>query len=720
MNWNGPDISKISCSLLNVLFILLTGTGVLHAQHTTSLFDDNNELQQILENNAEQAQQEDADYSSLADDLLYYAAHPINLNHTTKEELQALHLLTDIQIANLFTHIEKNGSLLIIYELQAIEDFDLQTIQYLLPYITVRDELTTTALSKKKIVDDGQQTLILRYGQVLEQQRGFMPMDSSTVYKNPNAHYIGSPQKLYARYRYVYGTAISLGITAEKDQGELFFKNKQAFKYDWYNQSLKGNQKSGFDFYSAHLFLHNLKHIQTLAIGDYQVTFGQGLTAWSGMSFGKSSEILYTKKSASYIRPYTSVDENKFMRGVATGICLNKITCTAFYSHKAIDANVTDTLENGDPAVVSSLQQTGSHTTPSEIADKHAIHQTQYGGNISYNSKRATIGITAIHDHLEALLRPAASSYNQFEKGSTKNTNIGMDYNFILRNFNFFGEAARSSTGGMAFLNGLFISLDQRLSFTILQRSYQRTYQNSMSAAFAESNGTNEKGLYMGIAATLNPAFTFNAYFDRFEFPWLKYLVDVPSRGNDFNTQLNCTPSKKWNANFRIRQRNKEKNSTENGAMNSIVPLKYTNYRFSISYIVSPAFKFRNRVDIVNYRLDAAKQNGYLLYQDILYNKPGKAFSATIRYALFQTDGYDSRLYEYENDIPGSYSIPNYSDRGSRFYLLLNYRINRYLECWLRFAQTVYDNKNVISEGTLAEIDGNTKSEVKIQLSLKW
>jgi hypothetical protein len=719
MNGDYPVCFKFIHCLITCACILFAGTFELHAQETTSTFNENN-LQQLLENNTEQSQQEDNDYSSLEEELLFYSTHRINLNRTNKEVLQALHLLTDIQILNLFIHIEKNGPLLIIYELQAIEGFDLQTIQHALPYITVQDASTAAPISRKKLISNGEQTLILRYGQVLEKQLGFRPIDSSNLFKSPNTRYIGSPQKIYARYRFMYGSSISFGITAEKDQGELFFKNKQTVKYDWYKQSLKRNQKNGFDFYSAHLFLHNLKQLQTLAIGDYQVTFGQGLTAWTGMSFGKSSEILYTKKSANYIRPYTSVDENKFMRGIATGICLKKITLTAFFSNKAVDANVIDTLTNGAAAIVSSLQQTGSHATPSEIADKQAIHQTFYGGNISYGIKRLTLGITAVYSHLNAALQPAVSAYNQFEKSGNSNFNIGIDYNFIRRNFNFFGEAAHSRNGGIAFLNGLFISLDPRLSFTILHRAYQRNYQNSMGAAFAEANGTNEKGLYMGIAATLTTRLTFNAYYDRFEFPWLKYEVDAPSRGTDLNIQLNHTPSKKWNTSFQVRQHNQQKNTHEYVAMKSLVPVSQTNYRFTIAYALSPSFKLRNRVECLSYKSAAAKQSGYLLYQDIIYNKSGKAFAATARYALFQTDGYDSRLYEYENDIPGSYSIPNYSDRGSRFYILLSYRINKYLECWFRFSQTVYDNKEVISAGSLSEINGNTKSEIKMQLSLKW
>jgi hypothetical protein len=241
-----------------------------------------------------------------------------------------------------------------------------------------------------------------------------------------------------------------------------------------------------------------------------------------------------------------------------------------------------------------------------------------------------------------------------------------------------------------------------------------------MGASFAEANGTNEKGLFMGIAAVLTTRLILNAYYDRFEFPWLKYQVDAPSRGTDFNMQLNYTPSKKWNESFRIQQYHKQKNSTQGTSTNYLVPVTAINYRFTITYIISQAFKFRNRVEYLNYKSDAAKQNGYLLYEDLIYNKPGKAFAVTARYAFFQSDGYDSRMYEYENDIPGSYSISNYSDRGSRFYLLLDYRISKHMECWVRYAQTVYDNKEIISEGSLSQIDGNKKSEIKIQWVLKW
>ncbi len=706
-----------------ILLILLFCSFYVDAQDTLVPKTDNDYIQQQLENIAENNQNEDIDYTNLLDGLNYYAEHPINLNNTNKEELHQLLLLNDIQINNLLTHIEKNGKLITIYELQSIEGFDLQTIQKIIFYIRVSDNFNTPNFNTKEMFRTGQNIIILRYGQVLEKQKGFTPIDSAALYKSPNSRYIGSPQKLYARYRFTYGTNVSWGITAEKDQGELFFKNKQNFKYDWYDRSLKGNQKTGFDFYSAHFYLHNIKFIRSLALGDYQVNFGQGLTAWSSYAFGKSSDIINVKKTATGIRPYTSVDENKFMRGAATTIGFKKMQASVFFSRKHVDANITDTLSDGEVAAVSSLQTTGYHTTPGEIADRHSILQTIYGGNISYKSRKFNMGITALNYQLDKEYNRTLSHYNQFEFSAKQNFNIGLDYNFILHNFNFFGEEARSKNGGMAYLNGVLINLDPRLSFTVLHRFYERNYQNMISNGFAEeTSAANEKGLYIGLVAKPTNTITLTAYYDRFEFPWLKYQVNAPSHGNDYTAQFNYTPSKKTDFYFKIRQRNKETNIANPDVMiNYVVPVKQTNYRFNISYSVLPSVKFKNRVELIDYKLDNNKtQKGYLIYQDIAYNKLGKPLTITLRYALFQTDSYDTRIYAYESDTPGFYSIPSYYDRGSRFYILLNYNLTRKIEIWLRYSQTFYDNKNIISQGSLTEIDGNTKTEIRAQIKFKF
>ena len=55
-------------------------------------------------------------------------------------------------------------------------------------------------------------------------------------------------------------------------------------------------------------------------MGDYQIQIGQGLNTWSGYAFGKTADIFSSKKTANYLRPYTSADENRFFRGAATNL----------------------------------------------------------------------------------------------------------------------------------------------------------------------------------------------------------------------------------------------------------------------------------------------------------------------------------------------------------------------------------------------------------------
>jgi hypothetical protein len=364
------------------------------------------------------------------------------------------------------------------------------------------------------------------------------------------------------------------------------------------------------------------------------------------------------------------------------------------------------------------LQQTGTHSTLAELADKHSVHQTIYGSNLSYRSNRFGIGATWVHDFLDIPLQSPFS--NNITTSHLQNNNLGIDYNYIFQNFNFFGEASRNTNAGLAFLNGVFISLHPKITFTAVHRYYTSTYQNELSAGFAESNGTNEKGLYMGITIKLPHALEWTSCFDRFEFPNIRYQADAPSQGNDANTQLTYTPSKKLNMTVRISQRTKQQNTGNDVYLKYLILTRSTNFRFTLSYQALPRIQLSNRIECVNYRADDITRKGFLIYQDVHYAKPGKAFSILFRYALFQTDGYAARIYAYENDVSGALSFPAYYDKGCRFYLLFNYAFSKHIEAGFKFSQTIYEDKEKISEGTLSEIEGNRKSEVKVQFKIQF
>src|SRR5688572_14300148 len=122
---------------------------------------------QALENMAERT--EDALDDFAVDDYLHYIKHPINLNVAEEEELKALHLLNDLQIANLIRYRELLGPLIHIYELQAIPSWDVFTIKKVLPLVTIgggnEKRLETVFL-------EGEQNLIIRYGNAIEPSKG--------------------------------------------------------------------------------------------------------------------------------------------------------------------------------------------------------------------------------------------------------------------------------------------------------------------------------------------------------------------------------------------------------------------------------------------------------------------------------------------------------------------------------------------------------------------
>jgi hypothetical protein len=505
----------------------------------------------------------------------------------------------------------------------------------------------------------------------------------------------------------------------EKDAGEVFFKDNVN---DSIQQLLGDKLKSGFDFYSVHAYAADLGIVRAVALGDYHLAFGQGLTMWSGLSFGKSTEASSVMRYGAGLKPNTSVNENFFLRGAAATFGYKGIELTGFYSLKNIDANIDqfDSI-SGDIAVVTSLQESGLHRTVNELLDKNAIQQQLIGGRLSYKGRFFDLGATVHQTSLEADLIPRIYPYNQFQLIEGDLMNYGFDFRLTLPQIVFFGEIAGSDNGGMAGLAGFTAQPVGFLTTTIAYRNYQKSYQNYFSNAFAESSSTNnETGIYFGINAAIAPRWQLKAYADHFQFPWLRFRTDAPSYGHDYFAQLDHEISRK--ANFYVRFRTKKKLINSDDPWNRIdyvVPYHKDSYRFHINYSIGNSFTLKNRAEWIVYKHEEKPQStGFLIYQDILYRPPTERIQLTLRYAIFDADTYDSRIYAYENDVLYAFSIPAFYEKGSRVYFLVKYNINKSMDLWARIGQTWYATRNEIGTG-LELIEGNKRTDLKIQLRVK-
>lgn len=678
------------------------------------------------------------DLTSLFDKLSDHLKDPIDLNHTDAQELNGLILLSDVQVSAILEHIRKEGKLLSLYELQTINGLDAATIEVIRPFITVRENEKSTRASLKEILTNGSSELLFRSTMNIEERKGFMDRKNifgkeyydpdgdalpdygnSTVRDSLRANnkvYLGSPYRLYTRFRFRYRQNVSFGITAEKDEGEQFFKGKQS---------------QGFDYYSAHLFLRDFGRLKALAIGDYQAQFGQGLTFWNGLAYSsKSSFTMNVKRNALGLSPYTSVNENLFLRGAAATYALGKnVEVTGFFSRKRIDGNVqgitalNDSLGSQvEEVTFSSFQEDGFHRTPTELSKKDGISEQIVGGNLRYKRRSFSLGATAAHVMYDADLQPNSAPYNQFNFNGKTNTTAGVDWNAMYRNLTWFGEGSMSANGGMAMNTGVLVALDKRVSMSLLYRNYGRDYHGLYSVAFSEGGSPwNEHGLFTGLEIRPNRYWTFNAYFDQFSFPWLRYLTDGPNAGFDWLAQLNWKPSRGVELYVRARHQDRAKDTAEDiDGIDNLVRVEQTNYRVNATYKVSPSVSLRTRVETVDYQRGSSPlEHGFLIYQDFVHRPMSSPIETTLRFALFESASYNARLYAYENDLVGVFSIPPYYGRGIRVYAMLRITPLRRVDIWLRYGAWIYNDQSVISSG-LQEIPGNTRSDLKLQLRWKF
>lgn len=717
------------------LLVLLMTCIALHAQVDGIPKD---LIEQRIEAAVEQlGGDESVDLTNLFELLADRYNDPIDLNHTTAEELNTLLLLSDLQVSTLLSHIKRNGRLLSLYELQSINGWDVNTIAMVRPFITVRENPLGSNASLKEILSKGAHEITLRSTMNIEERRGFQHRtnpfgleyyapngdalpdlnDANVVdsLKRNNRIYLGSPYRIYTRYRFRYRQNISFGFTAEKDEGEEFFR---------------GSQPNGFDFYSAHLFLREIGRFKAIAVGDYSAQFGQGLAFWNGLAFAaKSSFTMNVKRNAVGLAPYTSVNENLFMRGVAATYALARNwEATGFFSKKKLDGNVSsvtgpDSLGTAiEEVIFSSFQEDGFHRTVREMEKKDAVDERIIGGHLRYKRPTFSMGVTAARVDFGGELSRNLQPYNQFDFQGRSNTTVSTDWNVLYRNLTWFGEVARSANGGLAMNTGAVVALDRRVSLSLLLRDYRRDFHGLYSVAFAEgTNPWNERGIYTGIEIRPNRYWSFNGYFDQFRFPWLRFQTDAPSNGYDWLAQVNWKPSRGVELYARVRHQDRARNTADDvDGIDPLVRVEQTNYRVNATYKVSSSVSLRTRVETIDFQRGAAPlRHGMLIYQDLIHRPLSSPLELSLRFALFDTESYDARLYAYESELIGVFAIPPYYGRGIRWYAMVRLTPTRGVDLWVRYGAFIYQDQDVISSG-LQEIPGNTRSDLKLQLRWKF
>ena len=615
---------------------------------------------------------------------------PVNLNSATREQLEQFPFLSDIQIEHLLAYIYIHGQMETIYELQLVEELDRQTIQYLLPFVCIKAINNEPAFRRKTMLKDAG-----RYGKNEVLTRLDIPFYKRKGYEHT---YLGPSVYNSVKYTFRYRDQLYAGGVAEKDAGEPF-----AALHNRY----------GYDYYSFYLLLQNCGRLKSLAVGNYRLSFGQGLVMSTDYLMGKTIYASSFNNRSTGIKRHSSTDEYNYFRGVATTVALTKrLSVSAFYSHRNMDGVVTD-------GEITSVYKTGLHRSRKEADKKNLLTSQLTGGNVSYQQNHIRLGITGVYYVFNRPYEPELTGYSKYNIHGNHFYNLGIDYAYRWRRFSFQGETAIGKQG-WASLNRLQYSPVQDIQFILIHRFYSYDYWAMYAHSFGEgSTVQNEQGYYVGLETTPFSHWRFFVSFDLFSFPWKKYRINKPSRGTDGLIQATFTPRTNLSMYLKYRYKQKERDLT--GSKGTLtLPIFHHQLRYRLNYSLNDVFSSRTTLDYNHFHSqDRAATKGYQVTQMISSQLPWTRLFADVQGSYFCTDDYDSRVYVSEKGLLYTFYTPSFQGRGFRCAVRLRYELNKHWLFITKFGETIYLNRNEIGSGNDL-IYGNKKADIQMQLRIKF
>jgi hypothetical protein len=662
--------------------LCLYGYDTQAQNDTIYVFED--EAEQLLETSDDAST---ANYDDELEELHERYAEPLNINTTTREELQQFPFLTDLQIENILSYLYQHGEMQSLYELQLVKDMDWRTIRY----------LTAFFYAKPVVRKEPFPTLheLTTYGHHEAVARADIPLDRQEGYTKKK--YLGPSYAQSLRYAWHYRDRLRAGFTAEKDKGEPFFTHHNG---------------KGYDSYSAYLLINGWGRVKTLAAGDYRLHFGQGLIVSNSFLLGKSTYFSSLNRRGNSIRKHSSTDEQNFFRGLAAAIILDRrLTLSAFLSYRSMDGT-----RDGDS--LTSIHTTGLHRTEKEADDRGSFRLLVGGSNISYEGSSYHVGITAIAYRFSHPYEPAYRKYSRYRLRGQNFFNAGSDYSYRLHRLSFTGETAVGQRG-FATVNRLFYSPAQGYNIVLLHRYYAHNYWAYFANSFKDGSMVqNENGWF--IAADVAPLrkVSFFAGADLVSFPWWRYRVSKPSKTADVLLRCTWTPTHRlaMDVNYRYQRKERDVTGTKGGVTR---PTERHHLRCRMAYAVTHSLSSTTWADCCSFHQQGFDSSrGYQFTESVCYSASRLPLQCVAQGSYFHTDDYDSRVYIYERSMLYSFYIPSYQGTGIHLSLRLQCAIGRQWLVIVHGAHTRYYDRSSIGTGN-DKIGHSFKSEVQMQVRWK-
>jgi hypothetical protein len=605
------------------------------------------------------------------DRLEELAENPVRLNSSRENEISRLFFLSDFQVKILLDYAHSSGKIISVYELANIPGFDKETVEMMIPFITL-----DTKPEMRSDSSGWRNTLL-----------------TNICFKSGNndTTFLGPAWKILNKYKFQAGD-FSGGFTVEKDPGEKLFSGNPPIP----------------DFFSANVAYKGSGLIQRLIVGDYSARFGLGTNINTRIRTGLSLTTPGYLPAGDEITSYTSTDENIFFRGVAATLSVKNIGLSFFYSKNYVDATLGSSSDTPDD-YIESFYLSGIHNTASLLRKKDVISDLTYGINLSYNFNNIRIGFTCSEDRFSLPINPSGNDPKDiFDFRGDRNSLYSIYYNSLINRLILYGELSTTGSYRYAMVQGVSFRPSDRLTINILYRNYGPGYFSFHGKGPGGSSSTsNEQGLLGNFTFEAAKHLFISGGCDIQHFPWLKYRCSAPSWGMRRELRFRFLPTDKLTFDASFNYRFSMVDSTESMGIPEQKEMITKSLKCSVRYSLTGNLSIGTRIDYKY--IDPSGSRGMLLLQDMNYRFRHIPVALMFRYCVFNTDSWDSRIYTFENDLLYSYNIPALSGEGSRSYLMAKWEIGKFAEMRVKYGIT-----SLIENGMSVKENQELKVQFKV------
>ena len=612
------------------------------------------------------------------------AEHPIDLNNTSREELEQLPFLSDQQVMDIVEYLDRYGPVRSHNELKMIRSMDYWQLA-LMRHFTVVGDVAHKEQRFPRL------KTITKYGKHKLTATARIPFYERKGDKNG---YLGYKYRHSLRYEFSYSKFLKAVIIGAQDAGEPF---------------LSKNNELGYDTYSYYIQVKKLGIIENAVLGKYKVSMGMGLVLNSSFSLGKMATLQNKGKIANSLRAHSSRSEADYFQGAAATIRLARpLQLTLLASYRPIDATL-----NADNTAAT-LITSGYHRTPTEMGKKHNTHQGAVGAELSYHSNGVKIGLHGIYTETDRRLNPSTKTdYRKYYPRGNHFMNAGIDYTLMRHNIMVGGETAINKDGALATVNMVSVMPWSEFCILAIQRFYSYRYNGLYAHGFGNTTRTqNESGIYLGLSWVPIRDLRIQGYADYAYSPWARYQISKPSHEWDFLLQSDYVMGK-WTVQGRQRIRLRQK---DNSNKTALIANDEKRTRLSATYTSEKGWTSTTQGD---YCVATYKENsqGWMVSQHLAYQT--EKWKSSLAAGYFNTNNYSSRIYVYERQLQHDFSFPSFYGEGFRLSLFAQADIIKNLRISLKLDHTKYFDRHTIGTG-LQQINQSYYTDLNLQLQWKF